>query len=72
MTEKENKFIDLGNFNNKGTLVIDVTDGWSGVATVIDARKNTNFGNIKVVDEGVGYYLDQENGDLIVYNINRP
>ena len=70
MIVDENTFIDLGSFSNKGTIVIDVTDDWSGVKTVIDGRAGVTFGNVVVADKDAGYYVDETNGDLVVYKVD--
>ena len=69
------KALIQGNINNNGTIIINVDDtNRNAVATLINANKGANFGNI-VIDEadaaaGVDYKIDEESGDLVVYNKN--
>ena len=73
----ETAFVQVDTFTSdaNGKITINVADtNRNAVATLIDANKGANFGNI-VVDEadaaaGVDYYIDEENGDLVVYNKN--
>ena len=74
ITLSEAGLLDANSINGAdGNVVINVTDGWKGVSTVIDIDNESSFGSISVDEadaaDGVKAKVD-ENGDLIVYNID--
>jgi len=62
-------------FTNNGTITIDVTDDWKGVATIIDAVDGTtDFGEI-VLNEadaanGLATRINAATGELMIYSVD--